>query len=157
MEERNITISLEKAKEWYQQGGDLKAVALQAFSEDELMTTFPKSWSEYTTRARYKGNRVNAGNIPGSADYCHFATKEDAEGIIALIQLTRLHDEWVGDWKPDFPSRNCFQCSIMYIKDIISVQYNTHRNRLLTFPNYDLAAEFKDCFKDLLEKAKKFI
>ena len=28
------------------------------------------------------------------------ATKEDAEGILALVQLTRLYDEWVGDWKP---------------------------------------------------------
>ena len=35
-EERNITLTLDKAKEWYKKGGDLKQVALQAFSEKEL-------------------------------------------------------------------------------------------------------------------------
>lgn len=48
--ERNITISLEKAVEWYNSGNDtLKEVALQAFTKDELIydfkniTTFKKA------------------------------------------------------------------------------------------------------------------
>lgn len=48
--ERNITITLEKAKEWYNSDNEsLKKVALQAFSEDELacnfknITTFKKA------------------------------------------------------------------------------------------------------------------
>ena len=37
MKERNITITLEKAKEWYNSGNtSLKEVALQAFNEEEL-------------------------------------------------------------------------------------------------------------------------
>lgn len=36
-EERNITLTLDKAKEWYKQGGDLKEVALQAFTEQEFI------------------------------------------------------------------------------------------------------------------------
>ena len=50
MKERNITISLEKAVEWYNSGNDtLKEVALQAFTKDELIydfkniTTFKKA------------------------------------------------------------------------------------------------------------------
>lgn len=35
-ETRNVNITLEKAKEWYKKGGDLKEVALQAFTEEEL-------------------------------------------------------------------------------------------------------------------------
>ena len=35
--ERNITITLEKAKEWYNSGNNqLKEIALQAFNKDEL-------------------------------------------------------------------------------------------------------------------------
>ena len=48
--ERNITIALEKAKEWYNSDNEsLKEVALQAFSEEELaynfrdITTFKKA------------------------------------------------------------------------------------------------------------------
>lgn len=33
---RNVTLTLEQAKEWYKKGGDLKEVALQAFTEKEL-------------------------------------------------------------------------------------------------------------------------
>lgn len=29
--ERNITLNLDKAKEWYKKGGELREVALQAF------------------------------------------------------------------------------------------------------------------------------
>ena len=36
METRNIELTLEKAQEWYKKGGDLKEVALQAFTEEEL-------------------------------------------------------------------------------------------------------------------------
>lgn len=41
MKERNITISLEKAVEWYNSGNvSLKEVALQAFSRDELLYNY---------------------------------------------------------------------------------------------------------------------
>lgn len=36
METRNISLSLEKAKEWFKAGGDLREVALQAYDENEL-------------------------------------------------------------------------------------------------------------------------
>lgn len=36
MKTRNIELTLEKAKEWYKKGGDLKEVALQAYNEEEL-------------------------------------------------------------------------------------------------------------------------
>lgn len=39
--ERNITITLEKAKEWYSSGNNqLKEIALQAFNRDELLPSF---------------------------------------------------------------------------------------------------------------------
>lgn len=41
--ERNITISLEKARKWYNSGDEsLKEIALQAFSEDELIFDYTK-------------------------------------------------------------------------------------------------------------------
>ena len=50
MEEKNITITLDKAKEWYNSGNaTLKEIALQAFNKDELtfnfkrITTFKKA------------------------------------------------------------------------------------------------------------------
>lgn len=41
MEERNITVTLDKAREWYNSGNEsLKEIALQAFSENELKFNF---------------------------------------------------------------------------------------------------------------------
>lgn len=41
MEERKITITLEKAREWYNSDNiSLKEIALQAFSKEELMCNF---------------------------------------------------------------------------------------------------------------------
>ena len=41
MKERNITVTLEKAREWFNSGNaTLKEVALQAFNKDELMYNF---------------------------------------------------------------------------------------------------------------------
>ena len=39
--ERNITVALEKAKEWYYSNNNqLKEIALQAFDKDELLSSF---------------------------------------------------------------------------------------------------------------------
>ena len=41
MEKRNVTVTLEKAKEWYNSDNEsLKEIALQAFSRDEIMIDF---------------------------------------------------------------------------------------------------------------------
>ena len=36
MEERTIKISLERAREWYNYGGEFKKLALSAFTEKEI-------------------------------------------------------------------------------------------------------------------------
>lgn len=88
-----------------------------------------------------------------SSDKNLLATKEDAEGIRALIQLTRLHDEWVGDWKPG----NDLKFTI-FVSDINLIGVSSfYRRSLLQFPTGEMANEFMSCFKPLLEKAKKFI
>lgn len=81
------------------------------------------------------------------------SSKKDAEGILALIQLTRLHDEWVGYWKPDYAT----YYSVKYSKASEMVVIISDNYGLLIFPTMDMAIEFKDCFKHLLLKAKKFI
>ena len=48
MESRNIALTLDKAKKWYKQGGELKEVALQAYKEEELtMNGLPRTWEEF--------------------------------------------------------------------------------------------------------------
>ena len=48
MEERNVKISLDKAREWYNKGGELKEIALSAFTEKEIKEiVLPNTWKEF--------------------------------------------------------------------------------------------------------------
>lgn len=158
MEERNIKISLEKAQEWYKQGGDLREVALQAFSEAELIDAFPISWNEYNMNASHKDIRINAGCIFGSVDYCHFATKEEAKAFVALGKLIQLRDEYWrldNNWKLDLTTletRYCIRNSQWGI-----IRESTLRPEILLFRTPELRDRFYENFKDLIEEAKMFL
>lgn len=88
-------------------------------------------------------------------------SKEDAEGILALIKLTRLHKAWVGDWKYNITYKNLHQAAVLLwvdsLNDFVIYRRATCDPRLLTFPDEQMAKEFRDCFTDLLLIAKKFI
>lgn len=119
-----------------------------------------KSWEEFCKNHPNAGNEWyidSDGDVKKVNDYRrfhknNFATREDAEGILALIQLTRLHDEWVGNWKPTTD----WYSICVYDKEI-EVQRWISSQFLLSFPTEKMAKEFLDCFKDLIIKAKRFI
>lgn len=79
-------------------------------------------------------------------------SKEEAEAFLALMQLRQLRKVWVGDWEPKHQIEN-----ITINKDLrsdnIYAGYNTLSSPL-SFPCLEMAREFLNCFKDLLEKAK---
>lgn len=74
-------------------------------------------------------------------------TRGDAEGILALIQLTRLHDEWETGKTPI--------CRVSNTDSGFMV--TDSKTGLLVFSSTERASEFIKDFKDLLEKAKRFL
>ena len=55
MEERTIKLSLDKAKEFYEKGGEFKDLALSAFTEKELKEVkLPKTWEEFCSTHKIK-------------------------------------------------------------------------------------------------------
>jgi hypothetical protein len=87
------------------------------------------------------------------------ATKEDAEAVLALIQLKRLRDQWweALDWKPDYTDSSSYKYVIQLTRNKITIDYIQTINRFLTFPTKEIAEDFLLCFKDLIEKAKELI
>lgn len=73
-------------------------------------------------------------------------TKEDAKGILALIKLTRLHDEWVGNWKPNWGDYY-IHCIIIQCNSIVIDRFR-YEQHTLSFPSYEMAEEFLNCFRD---------
>ena len=135
-EERNITLTLDKAKEWYKKGGELKEIALQVFTKDEL-NPLPRSWEEFCKR----GNPIASWryNIP---------TKYEA-----LLKLEQLRDCWRQGWKPT--NDDTGYCIIHYPTEysIMSFCFIS----FLSFPTREIAEEFLKCFRDLIEKAGDLI
>lgn len=78
---------------------------------------------------------------------------KEAKAFVALMQLRQLRNAWVGNWEPDWKSSNT-KCVIDFNYDEVRVSGYIHTNRALSFPTEEMAIEFVDCFKGLLEQAK---
>ena len=160
-EERNITLTLEKAKEWYNKGGELKEIALQAFSEKEL-NPLPRSWEEFITNRSISGYYISGDEKPlaccssGKFSSPHVClSKKSVEAHLAMIQLEQLRNCWWNGWEPEY------NCGTKYIikwdKDDLIVATSGRIRAFLIFPTREMAEEFLKCFIDLIEKAGDLI
>jgi hypothetical protein len=140
-EERNITLTLDKAKEWYKKGGELREIALQAFSEREL-NSFPKSWEEYCRKHK---------SICLSTRYTNIPLKYDA-----LIKLEQLRNCWRQGWEPDWNDDQQTKYCIVHSQEF-KIHTLCETRRFLSFPTIEMAKEFLECFRDLIEKAGDLI
>ena len=169
-EERNITLTLDKAKEWYNKGGELKEVALQAYSEEELTKAeLPRTWKEFcincpiqageafisnqTSQIR-KYNNTYGRRLVSDKNVC--PSEKSAEAHLALIQLEQLRDCYRQGDIPDFNNDDKKYCIIKIKNDIhVGTCYNT--SNFLSFTKKEVAEEFLTNFKPLIKIAKDYI
>ena len=172
MEKRTLEITLAMAKEWYKGDNNaLKELALQAFNESELKRiSCVKSWEEFCKCYDISGVEYFIGHLSNistieqgcrdvKADRNLLATKEDAEAFLALIQLKRLRDQWWEslNWNPGYTDYKHNNYAIIKFNDEIIVDAVFKFYSFLIFPTREIAEEFLNCFKDLIEKAKELI
>lgn len=160
-EERNITLTLDKAKEWYKKGGELKEIALQAFTEKEL-NLLPRSWEEFATSHARRGYYISSDGKPlmcassGKFSSPHVCpSKKSAEAHLAMIQLEQLRNCWWNGWEPEW--NNSEKHVIKWEKDSLIVFTARRVHAFLVFPTREMAEEFLECFRDLIEKAGDLI
>lgn len=100
MESRNVTLTLEKAKEFYNSGNAaLKEVALQAFTQEELTT--PKYTDIKTFEDAYKALGMDKSKV--EYDLNEFSDLEGSLGdhLRAIYKLDIIRKALNGaDWKP---------------------------------------------------------
>lgn len=168
-EERNITLTLDKAREWYNKGGELKEVALQAFNEEELIKTkLPKTFEEFCDMYPVKGTEVmiacdctivDCTKIEGKREYEFkdiMPSKKSAEAHLVLMQLEQLRDCYRQGDIPDFTNNDCKYCINKVKNDIrITISYNT--SCFLSFTKEKVAEEYLTNFKPLIKIAEDYI
>lgn len=169
--QRQLSVDIETAKQWYKTDNEtLKQLALSLFTKEELTKVEPPtSWEEFCEQnseidCEYYINNTSKVNLclgsyrESEKDKNLLETEEDAEAILALIQLKRLRDAWwkALNYQPDWTDNKPKYC-ICICNDEITFETRSFSNALLTFPTQDYCNQFYTYFKDLILKAKPFL
>ena len=134
MEERNIKISIEKAREWYSYGGELKKLALSVFTEKEIKeNVLPNSWEEFCEMYLVEKDKKEWYiDVDSTPRYKHkgvicfedsknvLPSKQAAFAHLAYMQLHQLRNCYRQGWKPNWSNGN--QCKWCIVFDS-SVKY----------------------------------
>ena len=168
MEERNIKISLDKAREWYNKGGELKELALSAFTENEITTSaLPNTWEEFCKMYPVKDDewyisassniiRMSQGKRYTFYNCNILPSLQSAKAHLAYMQLHQLRDcyrqSWVPDWKDDI-----IKYCIVLESNRCVIYKNITTCNFLSFQSMELAEKFLNNFKDLIETAGDLI
>lgn len=100
MEKRNISISLEQAREWYHNDcGLLRRLALSVFTEEEL--TEPQTFEEVCEKLRIKISDLNWETLPKKIH-------KTAERTSVSLKLNLIATYFNKDWQPETNGRKYF-------------------------------------------------
>lgn len=159
METRNVKITLETAKRWYEQGDEFKEMALSAFTEAEL-NPVRNEWE-----MKFLGKKMNGVYI--ASDSCiykmdcicndsergTYKTKKQAKSALAYAQLTQLMalPEYNGDWVPDWRNDEIKYIIRRYSGDIeINCYSKTYHH--ISFKSSEIRDKFLENNLDLLKE-----
>lgn len=163
METRQIELSLDTAKRWYEQGGEYRNIALTAFKEHELIgDRLPKTWDEYCAKHGEDGDKIKASlNTAYMTINKHiFSDYKQVQAHIALTKLHLLRDEYRQGWKPNW-SDNCYKYGVKWNifprKKELMVTWRNYDPLFLSFPTEEIACEFLTNFHELIEQAGDLI
>ena len=141
--------------------GKLYLIDIEKATEQGLLKekdSKPRSWEEYdkTLKHLYVTSEYDKVGVDGTR-FDNFATETEAKAFCAFGKLIQLRDAWIEDWKPDWNDSNKHKwCIINDInRPVICLYSNCPRS--LSFPTEEMATDFMNYFKDLLEIAKPLI
>ena len=166
MEERTIKLTLEKAKEFYKKGGELRDLALSVYTKDELTRIeLPRTWEEFCSKVSKKEVESYIGTDSDilSAPYLYRNPKRDrnvlpsqeaAKAHLALMQLHQLRDWYRQGWEPnwsDCEDKYCIVRSYNDTKHLVAAYKGA--KVFLSFQSADIARLFLKNFRGLIETA----
>lgn len=142
MEERNLKISLETAKKWYNSKDEnLVKLALQVFDYSELESSkLPKSWEEFGKNGYL------------SSKYFKYTNQIDT-----LEKLLILRDVYRQGWKPNYSMGSEDKWEITFFGGELTIECVSMYSGYFVFETKDIAFEFLNNFKDDLINLKNLL
>lgn len=84
-------------------------------------------------------------------------TPHEAKAIAAFSKLLKLRRDWIGEWEPDWEDSK-IKCYVLEcIENEVKIYPQWIYSRNLSFPTKQMAQEFLETFRDLIEEAKILI
>lgn len=168
MEERTVKLTLEKAKEFYNKGGEFRDLALSAYTKEELTKAeLPKTWKEFCSQFEIYGEyyidadssieEANNGYRDPLYDKNMLPSKKAAEQHLALMQLHQLRDCYRQGWKPNWSDDGNKYCIVYNSAYNYSISINKSTRVFLSFQSREIAQLFLDNFHNLIEEAGDLI
>lgn len=152
-----VTIEIPDNMELIQEGDIYKLSPIKPKTWEEFCKSLP-AFGEFFISSNSEIDIAYKSNRRINEDRNLLESEEEAEAILALIQLIRLRKAWVGEWDPERTGT-----SIHYIQSTVDgrltisfVSRYMYRHTL-TFPSESIAKQFMECFRDLLNKAERFL
>lgn len=161
MEARNVKVSLETAKRWYEQGGEFKEMALSAFTEAEL-NPVRNEWDSKFIGVKIAGYYIAQvseirdfeESIANKTDINLFKTEKQAKSALAYAQLTQLMalPEYNGDWVPDWSDYDEYKYLIKRNRNGIETYSFTNIYCPISFKSEEIRDKFIENNLDLLKE-----
>lgn len=120
-----------------------------------------RSWEEFKEKYRYKHTYyydVSEGITRRTSTVCigDQLTPHEAKALAAFSKLLKLRRDWIGEWEPDWLT-NEFKYMIVNWRANLQVEHSQILCKSLSFPTQQMAREFLETFRDLIEEAKILI
>jgi len=106
-----------------------------------------RSWEEF--QIKYSYPKLHRTEIQLYA--------QETTALAAFSKLLKLRRDWIGEWEPDWDVTTEVKAVIILYNNVIDVSKTSAISHPLSFPNYNMAREFLETFRDLIEEAKILI
>jgi hypothetical protein len=120
-----------------------------------------KSWKEFINKhLESKSFYCNDGTVNQTISPYGISeqlTRHEAKAIAAFSKLLKLRRDWIGEWEPNWETTSTNKYVIEYIENRIRTYTQWTYARSLSFPTQQMAHEFLETFRDLIEEAKILI
>ena len=152
---KNIELSLKEAQELYGQNSVMDKMLIANFPKEELENTLPTDWvclgainGHYLNNDYGLSEAINCTTINRMKSV--FASHKEAKSALAMAQLSQLMKVYRNGWEADWNDRSYKYC-IEFYKGNVQVDDYFYQNHYLSFPTKELAKQFLENFRDLIE------
>jgi hypothetical protein len=119
-----------------------------------------KRWKDFVKKydKAYIVNETSAFPIEANV-FCTQSqlTVHEAKALAAFSKLLKLRRDWIGEWEPDWSDVHNNKGIVWLNKNEIKANIACTIAFPLSFPDFKMAKEFLETFRDLIEEAKILI